>query len=242
MRMEKDKTGLMRCYQCNAVAYQDPEGKWCCPTPGCKAPEPPISLADKMVLAPPWTAAKLAVMVHTDLGMPECTIHLEPVSNDPARRATGGHTLLLSVPGAHVDAVLDGPDFTTLTRDYMRDMVLRPMCHYLRQKIASLPRDVVTEITSKRGPIYGPFLHNGIVAQNIKDAMRNIPDPDNEGSQWATLAPDIREALDLIALKMSRILTGDSEYLDNWDDIGGYAKIVADRLRATNNPTTEKGK
>lgn len=91
--------------------------------------------------------------------------------------------------------------------------------------------DVVTKITAARGSVYGRFLHNAIVAQAIKAAIRNIPDPDNEGIRWENLPLDVREGLDLIALKMSRIVTGDPAYLDNWDDIGGYAKIVADRLR-----------
>lgn len=93
------------------------------------------------------------------------------------------------------------------------------------------PMNVVAEITKKRGSVYGPFLHNAIVAQAIKTALRSIPDPDNDGLQWGDLPLDVREGLDLIALKMSRIVTGEPEYLDNWDDIGGYAKIVADRIR-----------
>lgn len=98
--------------------------------------------------------------------------------------------------------------------------------------------DVVSEITNKRATVYGAFLHNALVAQAIKDAMRNLPDPDNECQGWGALPHDVREGLDLIALKMSRILTGDPEYLDNWDDIGGYARIVADRIRRKNAATT----
>lgn len=90
---------------------------------------------------------------------------------------------------------------------------------------------IVDQITAARGSVYGPFLHNSIVAQALKAAMRGIPDPDNEGRRWERLPLDVREGLDLIALKVSRIVTGDPEYLDNWDDIGGYAKIVADRIR-----------
>lgn len=93
------------------------------------------------------------------------------------------------------------------------------------------PEDVVKQITTARGSVYGPFLHNAIVAQALKAAMRNLPDPDNE-RRWDDLPLDVREGLDLIALKMSRIVTGDPEYLDNWDDIAGYATIVAKRIRA----------
>lgn len=91
--------------------------------------------------------------------------------------------------------------------------------------------DVVKKITQERGSVYGPFLHNAVVAQALKRAMRGIPDPDNEGAAWENLPADVREALDLIAMKISRVVTGDHRHLDNWDDIGGYAKIVADRLR-----------
>ena len=89
---------------------------------------------------------------------------------------------------------------------------------------------VVEEITIERGAVYGPFLDNAIVAQAIKQVMHNIPDRDNN-RRWDDLPIDVREALDMIAMKLSRIITGDPEYIDNWDDIGGYAKIVADRIR-----------
>jgi hypothetical protein len=38
------------------------------------------------------------------------------------------------------------------------------------------------------------------------------------------------EALDMIAVKISRILTGDPNYSDNWHDIQGFAKLVENRL------------
>jgi hypothetical protein len=37
--------------------------------------------------------------------------------------------------------------------------------------------------------------------------------------------------LKLFALKMARILSGDSRFVDHWDDIAGYATLVADILR-----------
>lgn len=91
--------------------------------------------------------------------------------------------------------------------------------------------DKIEEIVKARGSVYGPFLGNAIVAQAIKEAMRKYSDPDGN-NPWEDLPDDVKEGLELIALKMSRIVTGDPEYLDNWDDIGGYARIVADRIRA----------
>lgn len=36
----------------------------------------------------------------------------------------------------------------------------------------------------------------------------------------------------MIQHKIARILNGDPDYVDNWVDIAGYAKLVADRLQA----------
>jgi hypothetical protein len=41
--------------------------------------------------------------------------------------------------------------------------------------------------------------------------------------------PDAQiEALDMIALKLSRILSGQANFKDHWDDIAGYAKLGAE--------------
>ena len=50
--------------------------------------------------------------------------------------------------------------------------------------------------------------------------------------KWHLLAPDQKEALEMIAHKIGRILNGDPNYHDSWHDIVGYAKLVADRLAA----------
>jgi hypothetical protein len=41
---------------------------------------------------------------------------------------------------------------------------------------------------------------------------------------------DMRESLDLIANKLSRIINGDPYYDDSWRDISGYATLVLQRL------------
>lgn len=35
----------------------------------------------------------------------------------------------------------------------------------------------------------------------------------------------------MIAHKIGRILNGDPNYRDSWDDIAGYAKLAADRCK-----------
>lgn len=51
-----------------------------------------------------------------------------------------------------------------------------------------------------------------------------------DSKNWQSLAPDQKEALEMIAHKIGRILNGDPNYHDSWHDIVGYTKLVADRL------------
>jgi hypothetical protein len=48
---------------------------------------------------------------------------------------------------------------------------------------------------------------------------------------WFNLNYDQREALDMICSKMARIMNGDPNYVDSWEDIAGYATLVANRLK-----------
>lgn len=72
---------------------------------------------------------------------------------------------------------------------------------------------------------YGEFTENSQIAIDIKDIFR-------KSSNWNELkmAKDQMEALDMIAVKVSRILSGDPDYSDNWHDIQGFAKLVENRL------------
>lgn len=81
----------------------------------------------------------------------------------------------------------------------------------------------VGAVLGERGKYYGDFTGLASISQSLKDIMRKT-------DSWEKLAPDMAETLDLIASKIGRILNGDPEYLDNWVDIAGYAKLVADRL------------
>ena len=84
-------------------------------------------------------------------------------------------------------------------------------------------RDVAATL-AQRGKRYGSFAEHARITQAIKAAMIDSPN-------WATLSPDMREALEMIAHKAGRILNGDPEYHDSWHDIIGYTKLVADRLQ-----------
>ena len=42
------------------------------------------------------------------------------------------------------------------------------------------------------------------------------------------LSPVQREAVDMICLKLSRIISGQSHFRDHWDDIAGYARLATE--------------
>ena len=78
---------------------------------------------------------------------------------------------------------------------------------------------------SQRGSRYGAFETHAHITQDLKAVMVDT-------RNWAVLADDQKEALEMIAHKIGRILNGDPNYDDSWIDIAGYAKLVADRLTA----------
>lgn len=85
----------------------------------------------------------------------------------------------------------------------------------------------VDAILNERATAYGRFVDVAEIAQEIKATIR-IGDTNRMGDR---LPADQIEALDMIASKIARILSGDSDYVDSWIDIAGYATLVADRLQ-----------
>lgn len=79
------------------------------------------------------------------------------------------------------------------------------------------------ELLVERGSRYGPFPNHALITQSIKVAM-------HDSGGWDRLFPDQKEALEMIAHKIGRILNGDPNYTDSWQDIVGYARLVVKRL------------
>lgn len=75
-----------------------------------------------------------------------------------------------------------------------------------------------------RASKYGDFREQGRVAQNLKDAMRDSPN-------WDALPAYMKEGLEMIQHKISRMLNGEILYDDNVHDIVGYTKIMQDRMQ-----------
>lgn len=81
----------------------------------------------------------------------------------------------------------------------------------------------IEQTLHERGARYGDFSDHARICQAIKSDMT-----DTEG--WERLSDVQKQALEVIADKIARILSGDPNYADNWHDIQGYAKLAEDRL------------
>ena len=82
----------------------------------------------------------------------------------------------------------------------------------------------ITAVLAERGSRYGAFKGHAAITQGLKAVMFNFRSD-------LELAADQREALEMIAHKIGRIINGDPDYVDSWTDIAGYALLVADRLQ-----------
>lgn len=87
---------------------------------------------------------------------------------------------------------------------------------------SALPASIEATL-SERGARYGDFTDHARICQSIKATMFETPG-------WSRLSDVQKQALEVIADKQARILSGDPNYADNWHDIQGYAKLVEDRL------------
>lgn len=84
----------------------------------------------------------------------------------------------------------------------------------------------ITHVLEERGSRYGKFQTHAEITQELKEVMYAT-------SNWEKLEADQKEALEMVAHKIGRILNGDPNYDDSWVDIAGYSQLVADRLRGT---------
>jgi hypothetical protein len=70
---------------------------------------------------------------------------------------------------------------------------------------------------------HGSYGEQSHCSQALKSVIQN-------GPNWESMDSPQREALDLIATKIARILHGDCMEPDHWHDIAGYATLVEKEL------------
>ena len=77
----------------------------------------------------------------------------------------------------------------------------------------------MTDILDERQKTHGDFDLTAMIAQELKVVMR-------QGKNWSEMDDTEREALEMIATKIGRILSGNPYEVDHWRDIAGYAALI----------------
>jgi hypothetical protein len=85
-------------------------------------------------------------------------------------------------------------------------------------------KEGISATLDERGHRYGDFRGHALITRNLKSTMQL-------SKNWGSLSADKKEALEMIAHKIGRILNGDPNYKDSWVDIEGYAHLISQTLK-----------
>jgi hypothetical protein len=81
----------------------------------------------------------------------------------------------------------------------------------------------ISNLLGERQNTHGTYSEVSSICQAIKRTMR-------QSSGWDHLGNEHAEALEMIAMKIARILSGNPNFADHWEDIEGYARLVSNEL------------
>lgn len=81
------------------------------------------------------------------------------------------------------------------------------------------------KLLAERATTHGEYTEHARLTQSIMEICRS-----SRNWQRKKLSNMQRESLHMIAHKIGRILEGDPNHADHWDDIAGYARLVSQRL------------
>ena len=81
----------------------------------------------------------------------------------------------------------------------------------------------IKQTLAQRNGTHGNFTSNAQLSQGLKQLIRE--------HRSVALSSAQLEALDMIAHKIARIVTGNPDVHDHWHDIAGYATLIANELR-----------
>ena len=82
----------------------------------------------------------------------------------------------------------------------------------------------IAQMLEQRRNQHGDLIIQSGISQNMKDIMR-------DSWNWDNLQTDQKECLEMVVHKVARILAGDPNFADHWEDVAGYAILVANRLK-----------
>ncbi len=81
----------------------------------------------------------------------------------------------------------------------------------------------IEQTLQQRQSVHGDFSVNAAITQRLKEIIRASPN-------YEKLTDVQKEALEMTAHKISRILAGDPNHADHWHDGQGYLKLAHDRI------------
>ena len=82
----------------------------------------------------------------------------------------------------------------------------------------------ISNLLGERQNTHGTYSEVSSICQAIKRTMR-------QSSGWDHLGNEHAEALEMIAMKIARILSGNPNFADHWEDIEGYARLVSNEIQ-----------
>jgi hypothetical protein len=85
-------------------------------------------------------------------------------------------------------------------------------------------RQEINSILNAREKTHGSWQFQSSCSQELKKVARGY-------GNYEPLCDAQREAVDMILHKISRIVCGDPNFKDHWDDIAGYATLVSRELK-----------
>ena len=93
----------------------------------------------------------------------------------------------------------------------------------------------MTDILAERQKTHGDFYDVAMVAQELKDVLRR-------GKNWKMLDDAQREALEMVATKIARILSGNPHEVDHYRDGAGYFQLIVNAYSGAGcDPTRRPG-
>lgn len=79
------------------------------------------------------------------------------------------------------------------------------------------------QVIADREDSHGSYWMQASYSQQLKGIIRVHP-------KWRELTPQQKESVEMIIVKISRILSGSPNEPDHWTDIAGYATLVSSIL------------
>ncbi len=79
--------------------------------------------------------------------------------------------------------------------------------------------DNIQTTLQTRAQSHGDFRYVSQMSQNIKRVLKS-------SASWNDLEPWQQEGLEAVAMKLARIMSGNSFDKDHWHDVAGYASLV----------------